>query len=69
MRTFIIALLLAAAPSAHASGFYIPWWAELAFFLLATPAGWAVCALALIAVIAAIVHAVRRQRAKQEDTP
>lgn len=61
----LAALLL--PTSAHASGFYIPWWAELAFFLLATPTGWAVCAVALVAAIAAIVSAVRRrQRAKQE---
>lgn len=61
----IAALLL--PTSAHASGFDAPWWFDLAFFLLATPAGWAACAAALVAAIAAIVSAVRRrQRAKQE---
>lgn len=52
-------LLLASCQPAHASGFYAPPWAEALFWLLLTPAGWAVLGVAAVAVIALIVRASR----------
>ena len=61
-RLILAMALLLWLPSAHASGFFLPWWAELVFFLFVTPQGWAVCGLIVVVMVAAIVAWVRRAR-------
>ena len=61
---YIAALaLIACLPlPALASGFYLPPLAEALLFLLLTPAGWAVLAVAAVLVLACIVALIRRKR-------
>lgn len=59
MRTLITLLLLLAAPSAFASGFYLPWYAEAFFWLMANPA---VPVAILFLVIAAIALYIKRSK-------
>ena len=55
----LVAILLTSCQPAHASGFYMPPWADALFWLLLTPGGWVVLGIAAVAVIALIVRASR----------
>lgn len=57
MLTLITLLFLLATPSAFASGFYLPWYAEAFFWLMANPA---VLVAILLLVIAAIALYIKR---------
>lgn len=55
-----LAVFAILVPQAWASGFYMPPWAEVLFILLLTPEGWAVLAVALVALVVVIYKVTRR---------
>lgn len=57
----LLAMAFALLPgTAMASGFYLPWWGEVLFFLLFTAMGWACVALFVAALIVLVVFAAKR---------
>ena len=58
----VLALIACMPLPAQASGFYLSPLAEVLLFLLITPAGWAVLAVAAVLVVACIVALIRRKR-------
>lgn len=59
-----IAALLAvigALQPAHASGFYLPWYAEAGLWLHATPECWAVLAIVAAALVIGVVKLAKRR--------
>ena len=66
LPTFAALVFIACLPlPAQASGYYLPPLAEALLFLLLTPAGWAVLAVAAVLVLACIVALIRRKRGGQ----
>lgn len=51
MRSLALAVFALLPGAAMASGFYLPWWGELAVFLFSTPVGW----VALAAIAATVL--------------